>query len=462
MKRNYYIEKSFILLTLTAFFIFLFSWGGSVAIEAAWTSEERLPEGTVVGGVDVGGLLESEANEILTEESESWKNSSGTALSLFNEEVIFDSKVINIDVTKSIDLALEKESIPLQATINQSAVENHLERFSFANLSKRVSMTDLKNRLTVISNITESDYEQVDVADYFDEDHALQAETFNQVTITRNEPFPSYFQEWVGALDGYETPPHTTFSLTQALEESDVSYFDDPSLDVLASAFFQVMGQTNFVLSERHINESLPSYIELGQDAHVEPEKEDLRFYNPNIYAYEWNLEVERNQLTVSLQGLPFLHDYSMGTREEETMEPRTIVTFNSSRSSGEKETLTDGEVGHFADVIRQVKNDEDVVIEKTELAQDYYAPVQRLEEWSLQDRAAMDDKIPEQVWEENDNEPTESEDEMNDVDETEEELEESENDTTVTEGKAKKEENSETEDTLEDTDDDTPVKGYD
>ncbi|WP_185819665.1 VanW family protein [Salibacterium salarium] len=459
MKRNYYVEKSFILLTLTTLFIFLFSWGGAAAYEIAWPSEQRLAANTKIGGVDVGGLMESEAEEVLQEEKERWKNSSGLTLALFDEKVVLDAGAIKFDVTKSINIALENGSIPLQATIDQPAVADHLDRFSFTNLREHVSVSDLQNRLTTISDITESDFTQLDAAAYFNEEARLEKKTFNQVTVTMDGAAPTYLEKWTNQLDGYTIDPTTSFSLMNALEERDVSVFDDPSLDVLASAFYQVLAETNFVLTERHINEALPAYAEMGQDAHVDPNGKDLGFYNPNIYAYEWNLSVEGNQLKASLQGFPFLHDYSMITRAEETIEPRTIVRFDPTRSAGDRQTLTDGENGYVADVFREVRNQENTVMKETALAQDYYPPEHRLEEWSLQNRSDMADEISEQTWEEQnesaDMQPSPSSPDKEDSSgETEdnrpEESMESENGVT--------EEDNESEDIEEDA----PVKGYD
>ncbi|SFE70450.1 G5 domain-containing protein [Alteribacillus iranensis] len=403
MKRNRYMEQSLLILAAAVLFIFLFSYGGTTAYQTVANPEERLPEETLVNGVDVGGMKVSDAEEVLRERIEEWKVRSGIAFIMFDERVMFDSQAIDFMVSDTVNNARSGEDVSMVARIPKGAVQSSLQQFTYENMHEKVDIDKLITTLVEHIDFNRTDIQQVDIGSFFTKPHQLTSTVINEVTV-KSETLPSYAIEWAEQLDGYEIQAQSEFSLIQALEEQGAVLFDDPALDMLASAVFQLLRETNFVLGERHIHHQLPSHADLGDDADVQPPDKDLRFYNPNIYPYDIHVQATGGQYRVSLSGYPFLFDYYVVNKKEETISPRTVVRFDSDRLPGDRQLISNGREGHYTELVRETKN-EGTLIEKELLSQDYYAPKHKVEEWSLQERNQIDDEIPEDRWEEEEDE---------------------------------------------------------
>ncbi|SFP73828.1 VanW family protein [Salibacterium halotolerans] len=386
MKRNRYIEKSMLLFTCLTGVILFFSIGGAAAYEYVWPEEEMLPDEAEAGGVDIGGMKRSEAEEAVSDAWENWQERSGVALQLFNEEVMIEGERFEAEVEETVEQAFTDQNVLLQVswTDEGNVLPEALDRFTYENLRDRVDMTALNEQVTMIGNISGQKKAAQDIRSFFIEEMPLETTTFNNVTLTPDVPGTG-LKDWADALDGYEMEGGSIFSLLKALEEGGSTVYNDPGLDALASGVFQVLAVTNFEMSERHINEELPSYAAPGEDAHIEVPDRDLMFHNPNIYSYRWNASWNGSELSLSLSGPEFLHSYELERRKEETLEPRTVVRVDENRTTGGRRTLREGENGYYAEAVRVVANADANVLQETVLGRDYYPPEQRIVEKSLQ-----------------------------------------------------------------------------
>ncbi|WP_240374714.1 VanW family protein [Bacillus piscicola] len=395
MKRNRYIERAFLILVTATLLISVVSAGGAAAYEAVWNGEERLPPDTVISGVAVGGLPVSKAETKLQQAVKAWQKRSPLTLALFDERVPLKGDAVVFQVEESVRKALQGGKFPVKAELSEEEVKVHAEHFPYAGIVERTAVSPLTEEIMATIDLMDGENVVIDVAPYVE---GLEKQTVMEVTTSVDAP-PAYFREWVKKLDGYQMDKESEFSLLQALEESGASLFDDPAADILATAFFQLLGETNFILTERHIHDELPNYADLGGDADVRPDEKDLRFYNPNIYSYQVNVGMNGNELTLSLSGYPFLNSYTIKTINSETISPRTIVRFNPSRVPGDRVTLKRGENGHYTELVKETRDRDGILLREEIVAQDYYPPIHRLEEWSLQEQNQLDDEIPESDW---------------------------------------------------------------
>ncbi|SFM06109.1 VanW family protein [Salibacterium qingdaonense] len=389
MKRNRYIEKSMLLFTCLTGVILFFSIGGAAAYEHVWPEEDTLPDEAEAGGVDIGGMKRSEAEETVSDAWENWQERSGVALQLFDEEVIIEGERFKAEVAETVEQAFTDQNVLLQVSWADegNVLPEFLDRFTYENLRERVDMRALNEQVTTMGNITRQKKASQDIGSFFIEEMPLETTTFNNVTLTPDNS-GSALEDWADALNGYEMEGGSVFSLLNALKEGGSTVYNAPELDALASGVFQVLAAANFEMSERHINEELPSYAAPGEDAHIEVPDRDLKFYNPNIYSYQWNASWNGSELSLSLSGPEFLHSYELEQRKEETLNPRTVVRVDENRTTGGRRTLREGENGYYAEAVRVVTDVDGDVLQETLLGRDYYPPEQRIVEESLQTSA--------------------------------------------------------------------------
>ncbi|MFD2705180.1 hypothetical protein [Salibacterium lacus] len=416
MKRNSYIEKAMLLFTCLTGVILLFALGGAAAYEYVWPEEETLPSEAVAGGVDIGGMKRSEAEESVSEEWKNWQQQAGVALRLFDEEVVIEGDRFTAEVKESVQQAFTDHNVPLHVSWNsgENALPEALDRFSFVHLRDRIDMTALNEQIRTIDNVTQNQTQTLDTGTFFMEELPLESTTFNRVTLSPGMS-GSALEDWSRALDGYEMEGNSVFSLLEVLEESGNTVYDDPALDALATGIFQVLAATNFELSERHINEELPPYAAPGEGAHVDVPDRGLVFYNPNIYTYQWNVSWNGSELSLSLSGPEFLHSYTLEQQDEQTIQPRTVVQFDENRTSGGRQTIREGENGYYAEAVRVVTDADGNMLKEMVLGQDYYPPEHRVEEESLQTADEKEEELPDIVTDDGEGNENDSQSQMPD-----------------------------------------------
>ena len=73
------------------------------------------PEGSTIGGVNVGGKTVEEARAILHEKVEKWKNDGSFVIVTANGKIMLSYEYVNIDVSKSIAEMADKVERPWYA-----------------------------------------------------------------------------------------------------------------------------------------------------------------------------------------------------------------------------------------------------------------------------------------------------------------------------------------------------------
>ncbi|NEU29784.1 hypothetical protein GN156_03210 [bacterium LRH843] len=380
MSRQPYII-AFLWLLLCSAGIFSFTAIGHVTATKLLVHDPVYGEQTVIAGVDVSLMTEAEAEVLLQSKMDAWYSQADIQAALYEERVNIPADAVSFDIKSSLSNAWNEQSVDVQAVINEQLLH---EAF-------KTSDYDVKERLNV-SLFAEKLAEDVRsfrllnktylLHEYVFPEYEIRKETVSEVKLTVST---SYLEDWAASLDGFVIEGESLFSLQSALKESGATVLDSEALDVLATGMFQLFGQTNFELLERHTNLTLPAYATVGYAAAASPKSMDLKVMNPNHHSYQLFASYRANELRLTLEGLPFLHDYSLNIENITKIEPRTIVQYSARRVIGDKQVMSDGEPGYAADVYLLITSETGKVIRTEKLASDYYPAVHRIEEWSLQ-----------------------------------------------------------------------------
>ena len=84
--------------------------------------------------------------------------------------------------------------------------------------------------------------------------------------------------------------------------------------------------------------------------------------------------------LVVSLQGPSFLQQYKITTQDQQNFKPKTIVQFNPELSSTQKIVEKEGKEGQSIKVVREIYSENNELIQKESISEDFYPPVHQVE----------------------------------------------------------------------------------
>ncbi|MFT4412805.1 VanW family protein [Fredinandcohnia humi] len=195
-------------------------------------------------------------------------------------------------------------------------------------------------------------------------------------TIVDNEETVS----WINNFNQIEIPSNKPFSFLQLIEEVESNTYSQQTLSHIASAIYKAVLSTNFEIIERHISNELPPNTELGYEAKIVPTSFDFAFINPNPTSYILQFEVMNQNLVVRIIGEPFSYTYKAMFEDEEAFEPKTIVQYSSTIPFGQRHIQEEGKNGYLVKVIRAATDETGSIIERVQIAEDFYPPVHRIE----------------------------------------------------------------------------------
>ena len=84
--------------------------------------------------------------------------------------------------------------------------------------------------------------------------------------------------------------------------------------------------------------------------------------------------------LVFSLKGPSFLQQYKIITKDQQNFTPKTIVQFNPELSPTQKIVEKEGKEGQFIKVVREIYSENNELIQKENISEDFYPPVHQVE----------------------------------------------------------------------------------
>nr|WP_263325550.1 VanW family protein [Neobacillus sp. Marseille-Q6967] len=377
MKKHQSLLKLFVVLFFCTAFIFSSSHFGAKAFENFTNAGGSYSEGTSVGSVDLSGKSESEAVALLEEKYIEWVKNTKVELQYSEKIVTFDINLFTFDAVQTVYSIKEGQSNMASMSIELLQVEEQIgllfPQLDQKELELTKLITDLKN--------TASKLETGTFSFNLNKDYLVAGANQDEViskAIVKLTDIPSDLETVVTKYPELKIAEGATFSLLEFVKQEKLE--NSTSLNVIATGMYQSILPTNFEIVERNISNALPVYAGLGFEAKVNVAKgTDFIITNPNKTPYTFELELENNNLIVSLKGANFLYDYKISKKDEQLLKPKTIVQYSALVNPGQIKVENNGADGQLVKVYRDIYHGTELFSSEL-LVEDYYPPVYRIE----------------------------------------------------------------------------------
>lgn len=361
--------KVFLVLFGCVFILFGFSFFGVKAYGALF-NEKTVPEGVMAGGIELSGLTQAEAEAKLNQAVTDWKENSFYFLQA-DRELGLDLNLVSFDLKKTAELALANRTNKLIASVDAEALGAFLENELKPDILPAVDQKALASEIELAaSELTEGIF-TLSLDNYLVKEKLpktlLAGSTVPAGSVVLQQPIVISIE------------PMQSFSLEDYMEEGSLQ-LDDDALSLLATGIYQTILLTNFEILERHISTELPAYAELGKEAVFAKGKQDLVFYNPNNAAYELKLAQDGTSLNISIEGAAFENTYSLTMENEKSYKPKKIIQYDAALNENTTRVIEEGKNGQSAAVYRNELDRNGKLLSSTQISDDYYAPVHRVE----------------------------------------------------------------------------------
>jgi hypothetical protein len=364
-------------LSLAALFLFFFSHFGTKLYSNIF-EEDMYGKGVVLASIPLEGVVKSEAITVVNDKVSQWQNEHPVYFVYNEKKVKLSPEVWQFQSEESLK-KLSGASSLMVVGVNEDAVQQSLKQLQVTGLNELLDEEMLYAHLKKVGSTLQTTEIEVPINEFLT--------TFGQAEEVVSEStikLPGehvLLEDWVKGLEGYEIKPGEVFSLIEAIEKVSMTAQDSIDLNVLASGIYSAVQKTNFTMIERHTSRELPDYASLGFEAFVKPADMDLAFKNPNASPYKFNFIVTKNNLTVSVVGVPLPYTYTVKV-DKQVFEPKTIIHFNDQLASIFSSVLVNGgSEGYLATVYRKSFGSGGEEVESVKLAEDFYPPKHRIEE---------------------------------------------------------------------------------
>lgn len=193
-------------------------------------------------------------------------------------------------------------------------------------------------------------------------------------SIIAQELSPS-LQNLMATLNGTEIEAFTTFSLLDFIQDQEVGVVSDEELTLLASVLYSTVLQTNFIVDERNIGNTLAAFADPGFESAINRELGlNFIFTNPNKTAFTLYIEPSAETIHSSISGMALLYSYQPYVSQLESFEPKTVQHFSAFVPYGQVLVADEGRKGLEVDVHRTISYEGAVVVDEN-ISSDFYAP---------------------------------------------------------------------------------------
>ncbi|KGX93624.1 hypothetical protein N781_10555 [Pontibacillus halophilus JSM 076056 = DSM 19796] len=365
--------RLFLLLLGLSIFIYGFSNLGTLLTTEVFGDEYTYKEGTAVGPVVLSGLTKSEANHLLTEESNRWIESHPIEFEKKEEEFVIDKPEINFDIEQTLEQLQEGVSNPFVVTVGPSFI-SQLSSELEGDLVQSLTLDQLKSDLMRRAQQLKPEAISYSVYQYMESGtEELYEEVARYELPISDDVQPS---DVIAYLNGTRIKPNEPYSILNEVEGKEI--LNERALNLVASGIYGAVLQTNFVIQQRHLSATLPDYAELGREASIRSDQaHDLVINNPNQSTYEVWVKRDGEQLVVTLHGYPLPNDYDVQVTSKQDLKPRTVVQYSSTLAEGQSKLVNEGVDGVVVEVYRTIK-DNGIILSEEFISEDYYPPTNR------------------------------------------------------------------------------------
>lgn len=372
-----------VLLFSTAF-IFSFSYYGAEAFDNSTSVDGNFSSGTSIGYLDISGKNKSEAASLLEQQYIEWLKDTKINLQYQDKTVPFDLDLFHLDSKQTVDSLKDGQQNTANISIDKTKVQEQIQI-----LFPQLKSNDFDiNKLTVSLTEDVSKFKKGTISidlynDFLLTDKMKKDTVINTASVTLNN-VPDDLQTFIDYLPKIEIPQDAPFSLLDFINEKKVNVQAE-TLNIIATGIYQAILPSNFTIVERNISNALPDYSQLGYEARVNKNThEDLVFTNPNKEKCFIDLQLANNKLVVKLKGEKPFYTYKISKKDEQKLEPKTIIQYSPLILPGKIKIQNSGVNGQIVKVYRDVYQGEQLM--KSELiSEDYYPPTYKVEIHALE-----------------------------------------------------------------------------
>lgn len=337
-------------------------------------SDNKSPNGSTIGGVEIEGLEGKQLKVALTNAVNEWYSHNLT-ISGGGDTMLVSSSTFQFDIESTVNYYEENYIKPWYAFW----MSNETVHLPLNILPNEI----VKNEISMITSWdTEETYKRVEKNASYLSTNEIEAVVIELSTLQTDrislsvEPMPQSamgINELVLALNDTIIESNSTFSLIDVLGDA-INLANREAINFVASNLYNAALNMNGEILERHSQNKIPSYLKPGIEAEVDIlAKKDLKFINRSNNPLLIRLSMdEENLLTEGYTTLKEI-DVSVSVTRDEEIQPRTITRYSNELSIGQTEEAQKGIDGLRVSVYRSVFGEESLI------SRDYYPPVNRV-----------------------------------------------------------------------------------
>lgn len=181
------------------------------------------------------------------------------------------------------------------------------------------------------------------------------------------------------------------FSLVGSLEDAKTN-FTQEALNVIASALYNTVLQTNYEIIERHSQTSKPTYLEQGLEATIDKVGfKDLVFINNEDTPSILKAEFANNKLIIAILANEKNYDVKVNVDKSRIVKPKIIYRYSTTMPIGAEKVIETGSNGQVIDVYREINGKGEY--KKELVTSEYYPPRHRIIMKSTKQQLPLEDK---------------------------------------------------------------------
>ncbi|KOS62784.1 G5 domain-containing protein [Lysinibacillus agricola] len=333
---------------------------------------------STIGDIEIGNLKENELEMKLQEAIDAWAETPIT-VNAGEVSITFPSNNLSFDISSVItqyksltekpwyafwqkDKAVH---IPIPVTANETVVQQ----------VESVGAWDTEKTLlqitTQASNLKDHEMEAVVKKDF------TQAEERIAFQVAEVPGAVQDISKITSLLNDVLIVPNQPMSFLALLGEQS-NLVNEASLNFIASILYSVLLQTDYEILERHSQQIIPSYLQQGIGADVNPFLEkDLQFINKSNQPGKLKTTLEGNKLKIEIFAATKDKEIKVRVSKDKIVKPRVIYRYSDELKAGQERIEQEGQEGVRIEVYRSIV--ENGATKEQLVSKEYYAPQNRI-----------------------------------------------------------------------------------
>ena len=338
--------------------------------------------GSTIGGVELTDVKDPAFESALQAAITEWQ---GTAINVSGGEsaITIDSKNLTFDIATAFSQYEAMTSKPWYAVWEKSKVV-HIQIPVTANeeaTAQIKAVVTWKSEETLNNVLMQASYLRNHEVEAVVNEAVTQAQERIGFQIADIPADVLGIPDVIDSLNDTLFVPEQPVSLLTLLGEN-TGAMNQEGLDFLASMLYSTVLQTDYEILERHAQSDIPSYLQPGTEASINPELEkDLQFVNLSQHPSKLHMTIEGNSLKVEIFSQTKEKDIKVRVEKDRIVNPRIIYRYSDELAAGQEKTIQEGTKGLRVEVYRSIV--ENGVSSEVVVSRDYYAPVNRIVERS-------------------------------------------------------------------------------